>query len=239
MSLLYSSLYEIFYRPLFNGLFFIYGSVAFYDLGLAIIILTIIVRLILYPLFHRSQKHQTIMQKIQPKIKALQDLHKEDKTKQTQAMMALYKEHNVNPFSGIFLIILQIPVFIGLYQVFSQKFADSSFEALYSFVARPAEIHASFLGLINLYEPSIILIALAAILQFFQGQLSLPQMESGKTLSAQEKLGRQMVYLGPAITIVILWNFPSAVALYWATTSLFSVIQQLIVNKQLDKQTSQ
>lgn len=226
-------LYQIFYRPLFNALFFIYEHVAFHDLGLAIIILTVIVRLILFPLFHRSQKHQTMMQKIQPKIKEVQDLHKNDKTKQTQAMMALYKEHNVNPFSGIFLILLQIPVFIGLYQVFAQKFTDESFHALYQFISRPAEIHTSLLGLINLYESSIILIVLAALLQYVQGYLSLPKTETGRTLSTQEQMSRQMVFIAPVITVIILWSFPSAVALYWATTSLFSVIQQAIVNKQI------
>ena len=230
-----SLLYEIFYRPLFNALFFIYGNVAFYDLGLAIIILTVVVRLILYPLFHRSQKHQTVMQKIQPKIKALQTLHKEDKVKQTTAMMALYKEHNVNPFSGIFLILLQIPVFIGLYKVFSQEFTDASFQALYVFVAKPIEVHTSLLGLINLYESSIILIAIAAILQYIQGYLSLPKATGEGPLGTQERIGRQMVYIAPLLTVTILWQFPSAVALYWATTSLFSVIQQLVVNRQLKK----
>lgn len=231
--MLLSILYETFYRPLFNALFFIYNSVAFHDLGLAIIILTVIVRLILYPLFHKSQKHQTVMQKIQPKIKAIQDLHKEDKMKQTTAMMDLYKEHNVNPFSGIFLILLQIPVFIGLYKVFSQNFTDKSFLDLYSFIAKPSEVHTSFLGLIKLYEPSIILIALAAILQYIQGYLALPKATSDAQPSTQERIGRQMVYIAPLLTITILWRFPSAVALYWATTSLFSVIQQLVVNKQL------
>lgn len=228
-----SLLYEIFYRPIFNALFFIYGSVAFYDLGLAIIILTVVVRLILYPLFHRSQKHQTVMQKIQPKIKAIQTLHKEDKTKQTRAMMDLYKEHNVNPFSGIFLILLQIPVFIGLYRVFSQKFTDVSFKDLYPFVTKPVEVHTSLLGLINLYESSIILIALAAILQYIQGYLALPKATGQGQLSTQEQIGRQMVYIAPLLTVTILWQFPSAVALYWTTTSLFSVIQQLVVNHQL------
>ncbi|HEY4523932.1 MAG TPA: YidC/Oxa1 family membrane protein insertase [Candidatus Paceibacterota bacterium] len=228
-----SILYEIFYRPLFNALFFIYEYVAFHDLGLAIIILTVIVRLILYPLFHKSQKHQTVMQKIQPKIKEVQNLHKEDKMKQTQAMMALYKEHNVNPFSGIFLIILQIPIFIGLYQVFAQKFTAVSFQTLYTFIPQPGEVNTSLLGLINLYESSIILIVLAALLQYIQGHLSLPKAKPGESLSSQERIGRQMVYIAPVLTVTILWQFPSAVALYWATTSLFSVIQQLVINKQL------
>ena len=71
----FTLLYEIFYRPFFNGLFFIYEHVAFHDLGIAIVVLTVIVRLILFPVFHRSVKNQTVMQKLQPKIKALQKTH--------------------------------------------------------------------------------------------------------------------------------------------------------------------
>lgn len=236
ITMFLSILYELFYRPFFNGLFFIYERAAFHDLGLAIIVLTVIVRLILFPVFHRSVKNQTIMQKLQPKIKDLQAAHKGDREKQTQALLALYKEHNVNPFSGFLLIFVQLPVFIGLYKVFSQKFTEESFKALYFFVDNPGNINTSLLGLINLYDSSIVLVVLAALFQFLQGYYSLPKTEVNKSereLSAMERASRQMVYMGPVITLVIFWRLPSAIALYWTVSSLFSFIQQLIINRKL------
>ncbi len=83
-------------------------------------------------------------------------------------------------------------------------------------------------------DNGIIIVAAAAIVQYFQGKLSLPKNNKPtKDLSSAEKIGRQMVFLGPALTLVILYNLPSAIGLYWLTTSLFSVIQQIVINKQL------
>ena len=230
-----SVLYELFYRPFFNALFFIYGYIAFEDLGLAIIMLTILVRLFLFPVFHKSVKHQAIMQKIQPKVREIQEAHKENREKQTKELMNLYKEHNVNPFSGFILLLIQLPIFIGLYQVFSQKFTAKSFEALYSFVPQPMEVHATFFGLINLYESSIVLVVLAAIFQFLQGWLTLQKAPEGKEPGMMERVSRQMVFMGPMVTVLILWSFPSAIALYWVTTSAFSVLQQVAVMRGLNR----
>src|SRR5579862_6297326 len=96
----------IFKYPILNTLVFFYKTIAFQDLGLAIIEVTLLIRLILYPLFHKGTKNQMIMQRIQPKIKKIQEIHKEDKQKQTQALMDLYKEHDVNPFLALLLPIV-------------------------------------------------------------------------------------------------------------------------------------
>jgi len=224
---------EIFYRPIFNALIVIYNFLPFKDLGLSIILLTIVVRLILYPLFRKSMKHQTIMQKIQPKVAEIQKQHKDDKQKQSEMLMALYREHNINPFSGIFLIFLQLPVFIALYSVFAQTFNQESFQALYPFISAPAGVHQSLLGLINLHESSIILVVVAAVFQFLQGLYSLPPIVQGRELSVTEKAGRQMVYFAPMITLLIFWRLPSAIALYWGVSSAFSFVQQLLINRHL------
>src|SRR5438128_1291763 len=108
----------IIYQPILNALVFLYQTVAFHDLGLAIILLTVLIRLLLYPLFHKGVRYQMVMQHLQPQIKKIQDAHKGDYEKQTQALMALYKEHEVNPFSGFLLILVQLPVLIALYHVF-------------------------------------------------------------------------------------------------------------------------
>src|SRR3989344_8721224 len=124
----------ILYQPLFNALVSLYNTVAFQDLGVAIILLTFVVRVILYPLFYHSFKNQTLMQKIHPEIQKIQHNHKGNREKQAQALMELYKQHKVNPFSGFFLILVQLPVLIVLYQLFLKGLNPETFTNLYSFI---------------------------------------------------------------------------------------------------------
>ncbi|MEK7193751.1 MAG: YidC/Oxa1 family membrane protein insertase [Patescibacteria group bacterium] len=227
---------EILYRPLLNALVFLYNTISFGDLGVAIILLTILIRLILFPLFYKGAKDQAIIQRLAPKIKEIQKNHKEDKQKQATAMMELYKQHKVNPLSGFLLLLIQLPILIALYWVFLKGLSEQSFNILYSFVSRPDTLDHYFLGLIDLSAKNIIVVVAAALVQYFQGKLSLPKNNKPtKDLSPAERIGRQMVFIGPVLTLVILYNLPSAVGLYWLTTSLFSVIQQIIINKRITK----
>ncbi len=224
----------VLYQPMFNALVFLYKYVAFEDLGVAIILLTIVIRAILYPLFYHSFKNQTLMQKIQPEIQKIQHDHKDDKEKQAQALLALYKQHKVNPFSGFLLILVQLPVLIVLYRLFLAGLSPESFTNLYSFISAPAVIHNIFLGLIDLKSRSILIVVFAAILQYLQARLSLPKRSSNDN-SATAKMARNMTFIGPVLSMVILSNLPSAIGLYWLTSSAFSILQQLIVNKSIKK----
>jgi YidC/Oxa1 family membrane protein insertase len=171
-------------------------------------------------LFYKGAKDQAIIQKIAPKIKEIQTRHKNNREEQAKALMEIYREHRVNPFSAFLLIILQIPILIALYQIFVK--------------INGLALNPNFLGLINLGQANIIIVGLAALAQYFQGKLSL--IKNGKSfqeLTPMERIGRQMIYLGPVLTIVFLYFLPSAVGLYWLTTSLFSVIQQIIINKKV------
>src|SRR5580704_9716586 len=163
----------IFYQPILNVLIYFFETIAFRDFGLAIILVTVLLRLILFPLFHKSSKQQMLMQRIQPKIKKIQELHKDDREKQSKALMELYKEHGVNPFSSILLLIIQIPVMLGLYWVVRSGLTSGQLTGLYSFVPQPGSINPIFLGFINLIQPSIVLIVIAAIAQYFQARLAL------------------------------------------------------------------
>jgi YidC/Oxa1 family membrane protein insertase len=173
------------------------------------------------------------MQKIQPLIQKIQHDHKEDKEKQAQALMDLYKKYKVNPFSSILMLFVQIPVLIALYSLFRADFSNMSFSTLYSFVSAPSHINTLFLGLIDLRSSSIIMVVLAAAAQYFQGILTLPKVEKGKEISAAEKMTRQMIYYTPLFTVLVLWKMPSAIGLYWLITSLFSVGQQIYINKKV------
>lgn len=226
----------VFLHPILNLLIFFYETIAARDFGIAIILVTILIRLVLYPLFHKGAKQQMLMQRIQPHIKKIQEQHKESREKQAQALMELYKEHGVNPFSSIGLLILQIPVMLALYWVVQSGLTPGDIAGLYSFIPQPGAINPIFLGLIDLSKPSLVLILLAALAQYFQSKLAIyHNPQSGGQLSQAERMARQMVFIGPIITIVIFYSLPAAVGLYWFITSLFSVVQQLVINRHFKK----
>ena len=231
MSYLYNL---ILYQPLLNTLIFFYQKISFNDLGIAIVLLTILIRLILFPIFHKSARHQMIMRELQPKLKKIQEAHKHDRERQVKATMELYKDHKINPFSGFFLLLVQLPVLIALYQIFLNISKPESFAGkFYSFIEAPANLGTTFLGLINLNDRSIVMVVLAAIAQYFQGKLALPQNQK-ESQDKMAKLGRQMVIIGPIMTLVIFVNLPSAVSLYWFTSSIFSIFQQMLINRKFN-----
>lgn len=215
------------YNPLLAILVFIYKNLAFGDFGLAIIILTIFIRIVLFPLFYKGTKSQMLMSRLQPHIKKIQKDHKDNKEEQTKKLLALYKEHKINPFSSFLLLLLQIPIIIALYQIFIKELSNSAFDNLY------------FLGLINLQERVLGLVVLAAVLQYWQGKLSIPKdnpdKENKTTPSSNplHSMGKTMVYLGPILTLVVLINLPAALALYWAVSTIFSIGQQIYINKRM------
>jgi YidC/Oxa1 family membrane protein insertase len=229
---------EFLYRPLLNLLFLIYNHTVA-DIGIAVIILTIVIRLVLLPIFYKSAKDQTIIQKITPRIKELQKIHKDDKEKQVSEIMKVYKEHKVNPFSGFLLLLIQLPILIALYQVFLKGFSSDVLSGLYSFVAVPQSIHTMFLGIIDLMSKNVWLVILAGIFQYLQSKLLMNMAKNpisqGKETDIAQKISKNMMIMGPFLTIVILYSLPSVVALYWLTTSAFSVIQQVVINKKIIK----
>jgi len=217
------------YNPLLNLLVFFYNTLAFHDLGVAIILLTILIRLFLFPLFKKNAEYQRAMQVIQPKLKKVQEIHKNDKSRQTQEMMNLYKEHSLNPFSGFLYLLIQIPILFGLYGIFLNVFKPDFLGGLYSFIPRPETLNTSLLGLINLGQGSILLVVLAAIAQFFQARLMLPK--TGDNKNPASRMARQMMFIGPVLTLVIFYRLPAAIALYWLVASIFSIVQEIILNK--------
>lgn len=228
---------EILYRPLINALVVLYNTFSFNDLGIAIILLTILIRLVLYPLFKKSLRQQTLMQRIQPHVKKIQTDHKHDREKQAQALLELYRTHRINPFTGFLLLLVQIPVLIALYRVFLKGFSSITQESLYSFVTLPSEVPHTFLGLIDLQKPAIIIVGLAVIAQFLQSKMSLKSAQKGQDQNTpMARMGRQMMFIGPLLTLLFLTQLPSAVGLYWLTTSLFSVGQQFLITRSLDRE---
>jgi YidC/Oxa1 family membrane protein insertase len=226
----------ILYHPILNLLIFFYETIGFHNLGWAIIVTTLFIRLILYPFFHTGAKQQMLMQRIQPKIKKIQEVHKDDRDQQGRALMELYKEHGINPFAGILLLLIQLPILIAFYWAVRNGVGTGTLTGLYSFIPNPGHLNTIFLGIVDLAKPNIILILAAALGQFLQARLAIYRSPSNTSVPTQaEKIARQMVFVGPLITILVFYNFPAALGLYWLVSSLFSAVQQYFVNKHLQK----
>ena len=224
------------FQPLLNLLVYLYNHIG--DIVISIIIITLLTRIILfYPSF-KALKSQKALQDLQPKIKDLQNKHKDNKEEQTKALMDFYKENKVNPFSSCLPMLIQLPIIFALYGVFRSGLSSINNEFLYSFIKAPESINTMFLGIVNMGETNLPLAILAGGLQFIQAKLMMAKTQKNnqpKTKSPQGiadmsgMLSKQMLYLMPAMTVFIAMSLPSGLALYWVTTTLFAIGQQYVI----------
>lgn len=234
-----SNIYHlIIFNPLYNGLIFLFDTFPWVDAGFAVIIFTVIVRLILFPLSKKSIVTQVRMKEIEPEINRLRQTIT-DKQQQALKIMELYKEKKVNPFSSIFLLIIQLPIIYSLYYIFVRSglpTVDSSI--LYSFVNVP-NINMHFLGIFDMSVGSVFLSICAAISQFFQLQYSFSntttQNTSNPSVNAAQDVMKNMKYVFPVIVFLISYKISSVVAIYWAISSLFTLGQELVVRRHIRK----
>ncbi len=224
--------HAIFYRPLLNGLLFLTSILPFHDLGFAIILLTIIIRLMMFPLTHKTLRTQHIMKKLEPEIKKIKEGNK-SREEEARATMELYKAHGINPFSGFLALFIQFPLLIALYQVFWKGLPFSK-EDIYKFLPIPTYINTHFLGFIPLDKGSIGMAALAALSQYWQARLAMPPKSN--TLSQQKSdpaalMQKQMLYMFPVLIFILGFRLPAAVSLYWTAMNIFAIVHEAIVRK--------
>lgn len=229
----------ILYEPLFNLLVFLYNVVPFQDIGLAIILLTLIIKLVLFPLTKQSIKAQKALQELQPKMNELKEKYKDNKEEMSKQMMKLYSENKVNPLSSCLPLLLQFPILIAVYQVFRHGLNSDNLDVLYSFVANPGHINSISLGFIDLAVPSIALAVLAGIAQFFQAKMLPKQAPAIKSKGSKDEsimasLNKNMTYFMPVMTIIIGIQLPSGLALYWLLTTLLTILQQHLIFRKKD-----
>jgi YidC/Oxa1 family membrane protein insertase len=182
--------------------------------GLAIIVFTIILKTILLPLTVKSIKSTAAMQELQPKIKELQKKYAKDRPRLTEETMRLYQEYQINPAAGCLPLLIQIPIFFGLY-----------------FAVRDLSRTAGdFLWLSNLdaADPYKILPIMAGIFQFIQTKMMRPA-NAPKVTDPQQAMMNTMMNIMPIMVIVFGWTFASGAVLYWATQSVYSVVQQWLI----------
>jgi YidC/Oxa1 family membrane protein insertase len=215
--------------PLINLLVLLYNIIP--DVGVVIILLTLVVRLILAPSFHKSLKSQKSMTALQPKMNEVREKHKNDKEAQAKAMMALYAEHKVSPFSSCLPLIVQLPILIALYKVFIVGLNGSDLSKyLYHFVHNPGAINPSFLGLANLAHPNVVFGVIAGLAQFVQSKMMLPKDSKGIDQTTRA-ISMQTVYVLPILTILFSLRLPAGLPLYWIVTTLFAIGQQYYIMK--------
>src|SRR3989344_4707493 len=161
------------YQPIFNALVFIYNIIPGHDIGIAIVLLTVIIKIVLNPLTAKSLRSQRALQKIQPKIQELQQKHKHQKDVLSQELMKLYKEEKVNPFSSCLPILIQLPFLIAVFSVFRNGLTDpESLKMLYPLVHNTGSINSFSFGIIDLAQTkNIVLSILAGLTQFWQGKM--------------------------------------------------------------------
>jgi YidC/Oxa1 family membrane protein insertase len=229
----------ILYQPMLNLLIWLYSLIG--NFGIAIIILTAVIKVLLHPLNKKAIESQKNMAELQPKINELQTKYKDDKEKQATEMIKLYKEEKFNPFAGILLLFIQLPILIALYQVFQNGMDLVKLkEMLYPFINLPQTIYpylisfqngTQLIEILDLSKASVILAILAGVAQYFQIKTATPPMpkQEGPVDTMGEMTGmmqKQMVYFVPALTFFILFRLPSALGLYWIVTAIISIFEQ-------------
>lgn len=223
------------YVPIYNLLIFLVDILPGGDLGLAVIIVTLVVKVIIMPLSLSALRTGRSMQALQPKFKEVQEKYKDDKETQAKETFALYKKYKINPFASIFALLIQLPVVIALYWVFHNEALVVDPSLLYSFVHAPIAFSTQFLGVISLTGHGPILAATAAVFQFLQAKYAMPTPPATKDGSAQESFNRTLAlqarYVLPLLIGWIAYISSGAIALYFITTSIFTLAQELLIRK--------
>lgn len=256
-------------QPIFNLLALIYALLPGHNFGLAIIIFTIIIRLLLWPLVKKQLNHAKAMRELQPELKKIKAAAKGDRQRESQLTMELYKEREINPFASIGILLVQLPILIGLYSGLNKiiknphEIVSFSYPALHHLAwlqTLSNNIHRfddSLLGFVNLgrkaigptgiYWPALLIVAAAAMAQYFQSKQLMPQSKDSRSLrqilreAGQGKkadqtevnaaVGRGTMFLIPGMVFLFGLNFAAALPLYWLSTSVVAYIQQARVLK--------
>jgi YidC/Oxa1 family membrane protein insertase len=234
---------ELLYKPLYNSLITIMDILPVADIALATVILTIIVKFLLLPLSKQAIKTQMLMKEIEGPLKELKEKYKDNPHEMAQNTLNLYREKGVNPFAGIFLIFIQLPIVITLYFVFANTgLPNINLDLLYSFVSIPQNIQTTLFGVIDVTANKSILIALFVLItQSIQIHYSMPKPSTTPQTDNQfahdlmKGLHFQMKYVLPIITAVFSYTLIAVVGLYWIVGNIFAIAQEIYFRKTLKK----
>ena len=227
-------------QPIYNAFIFILGAVPQGDVGMAIIILTLLVRAIFYPMFASAIRTQMAMQTVQPELSEINTKYKDDTMERSRRTAELFKMHRIRPLSLIFSTVVQVVFFIALsYAFFSFGLPNVRADLLYSFVQAPSVVNQHFLGFLDLTtNHHLVLTAIIVASQYLVIKLSLSRTQNaGVNLTPQQRAAqtmqrRMMLYMFPAMMVFIAYSFPGAVGLYLAVSNAVSLAQEALIRRK-------
>ncbi len=227
----------ILYQPLFNIFVGLYNFIP--DVGVVILIITILIRLALYPLNTKSIKSQKALTDLQPKLEEIKQKNKGNQQAIAQETMKMYKDNKVSPFASCLPLLIQLPILIALYYVLRMGLsAEAKFELLYPFIKNPETIKTISLGFMELGKASVVLAVLAGASQWWQAKM-MTRKQPPKIAGAGAKdegmmsmMNKQMLYFMPIMTVIIGFQLPAGLTLYWFLSTLLTALQQKFVFKK-------
>lgn len=227
-----ASFFEVvFYQPILNLFIFLYNIIPGHEISLAVALFALAIKLILLPLAHKALISQKALQDLQPKLEAIKQEFKDNKEKLTQATMALYKDNKVNPFSSCLLMLVQLPFFIAIFNMFKKELIGSGSNLVYSFIYNPGALNTHAFALVDFSKPNIILAILAGVAQFVQVKMMPQQAPAIKSDGSKDEnlavmMNKQMMYIFPVLTIFVCLSLPSGLAFYWFVITILTIIHQ-------------
>jgi YidC/Oxa1 family membrane protein insertase len=233
--------HTFFFDPVYNTLIFFIDVLPGGDVGLAIMCTVVVIKTVILPLSIKVAKMQTVMRELEPKMKEIKTAIT-DRQEQAKAIMALYKEANINPLTSIFLLFIQFPVIIALYLavvgVGGIALPAVNGAVLYSFIPNPETVSMLMLGVFDITLKSLPLALLAGATQYLHVHLSMPAPApkvEGATPSFKDEFGRsmnvQMRYVMPVIIVFVAYTFSAAIALYFTVSNIMAIGTELVVRR--------
>lgn len=227
------------YQPLYNVLVFFVDVAPARDLGVAIILLTLLIRLILLVPSQRAIESQRRMQELQPKLEHIKKKFAGNQEKIAQETLQVWKEHKVNPFGSCLPLLIQFPVLIALFYVIQNGLNPDNTYLLYSPLKDVdlSNIHTNFLGILELTKVNAFILPLIiGLLQFAQLKLTMAKKKTADSpaqSSEMESASKMMVYIMPVMIALFTASVPAGVGLYWGISTLFGIGQQLVANRKV------
>lgn len=230
----------VFYKPIYNTLIYLAKIMPDHNLGLAIILLTLIIRTILLIPSQKSMKSQARMQALQPKLEKIKEKHKGDQQKIATETMAAWKEARVNPMGSCMPLLLQFPFLIAIFYVVQDGLNPDSTNLLYVSYTDFAlkDIGTHFLGLDLLRTNLYVLPLIIGALQFVQMKLAMHKANKHKKEGETKKnemaiASNMMIYIMPVMIAVFTASLPAGVGIYWGASTIYGIVQQIFVNKKV------
>jgi YidC/Oxa1 family membrane protein insertase len=232
-----------FYEPVYNLIVLVLTFVPLHDIGAAIVIVTLIVKAILLPFNMSALRTQYMMKKIEPEMEKIKELQKKNPQEASKRMVEVYRKNKINPFSSLFAMILQIPIFIALYIVFSKGLFDDA-KSIYSFVTFPEKLHTVAFGIFDVTHKNIVIALLAGVSSYFLAVRQTSTMGNSKENNKQGKdesfqahfaksMKIQLLYVLPIIITVSAAALPSALGLYWFVSNSASYGLDVYMKRKL------